>query len=47
MFYGIDTMPGQSGCPVYEDQNNTRVVAIHKGSIATNKKFNIGVVITK
>jgi len=30
-YYDIDTMPGQSGSPVYEEKDPSKLVAIHKG----------------
>jgi V8-like Glu-specific endopeptidase len=31
LHYNIDTKEGQSGCPVFDEENNQKLVGIHKG----------------
>ena len=43
--YDIDTVSGQSGSPVYEEKDSSKLVGIHKGH-SPNEKLNIAVMIT-
>jgi len=45
LYYKIDTQSGQSGSPVFDENNRLKLVGIHKGH-SPDKNFNTAVMIT-
>jgi V8-like Glu-specific endopeptidase len=43
--YNIDTLAGQSGCPVFDKDKNEKLIGIHKG-YSPDKHLNMAVLIT-